>query len=368
MTTGNATKGSPTSDFYWHREWTGKDDPAHKAWNPYSVSISGKSQSKPSGYRTSTGAATTPYYVYVVPSNRPAAITTNLELKLVSAMADHIRDHSFNAAVFLAEMGQTLGLIGATLDGLHGIVQGTRARNIAMVTRAFSKMTTGTKLSTVAKSKVKAQDVSGALLATRYGWLPLLSDINEAMNAYATRMNGPRSLRYVRRVAGPREFATIPNPGIYGVSNPANKVFWRGQRMVRLEVEFLERLSIARSLGLYNPMSVLWEKMPWSFVFDWFIPIGRYFDTLGVIPFVDLKYMRSEYMRCTYNSWSGHPWLEKGYTFVGGHLNGFVVTVNRTIGTKLNVPPPGLKTISEAFSLVHLQNAAALIHQKVARR
>jgi hypothetical protein len=35
-------------------------------------------------------------------------------------------------------------------------------------------------------------------------------------------------------------------------------------------------------LGLTNPLNVAWELVPFSFVVDWFIPIGSFFD--GLVP------------------------------------------------------------------------------------
>lgn len=367
MTTGHKVSGIWGQGASYHaRTWSGGDDPAHKAWNPYTTSVAWYERTLTTGRQDSTGATVFSGYVYSPPQLSPGALSSNLELKLISKLVDDIRGHSFNAAVAAAELGQTKGLILNTLSGLRGIVQGAKARNIAMVTRAFAAMTSGRKLSTIAKSTVKAGDISGTVLATYYGWIPLFQDIYEAMRAYEVRTTGPRSIKFVRGITGPKEFQVIVNPGIYGAHRPANKIFWRGSRSVRLEVEFQEELSLARSLGLYNPAAVLWEKLPWSFVFDWFIPIGSYLDALGVIPFLRLRYMRSDFARATYNSWSGHPWLEPGYTYTGGSIVGETMTLNRTIGTQLNVPMPTLKTVGQALSLPHIRNAAALIHQAIA--
>lgn len=367
MTTGNRTSGTWTKGAsYRRRTWSGQDDPAHEAWNPYTTNVKWYERTLTTGRRNSTGALTYSGYVYSPTGDLPAALSSNLELKLISQLVDDIRGHSFNAAVAAAEFGQTTGLILNTLSGLRGIAQGAKARNIAMVSRAFAAMTSGKKLTTVAKSTVKAGDISGTVLATYYGWIPLFQDIFEAMRAHEVRTAGPRSIRFVRRITGPREFQTKVTSGVYGASKPANKIFWRGQRSVRLEVEFLEELSLARSLGLYNPASVVWEKIPWSFVFDWFIPIGSYLDALGVIPFLRLRYMRSDFARATYNSWGGHPWIENGYTYTGGSIVGENISLDRTIGTQLNVPMPTLKTVEQALSLPHIRNAAALIHQAIA--
>jgi len=53
----------------------------------------------------------------------------------------------------------------------------------------------------------------------------------------------------------------------------------------RKNVNTLERSELARKVGnqLYgfnNPLSVLWETTPFSFVGDWFFPIGDYLQEL----------------------------------------------------------------------------------------
>jgi hypothetical protein len=36
------------------------------------------------------------------------------------------------------------------------------------------------------------------------------------------------------------------------------------------------------SFGLLNPAAVAWELLPFSFVVDWFLPVGRYLEGLDV--------------------------------------------------------------------------------------
>lgn len=41
-------------------------------------------------------------------------------------------------------------------------------------------------------------------------------------------------------------------------------------------------LLLPAKVGLTNPLSVAWELIPFSFVVDWFLPIGKYLDALDV--------------------------------------------------------------------------------------
>ena len=36
---------------------------------------------------------------------------------------------------------------------------------------------------------------------------------------------------------------------------------------------------LANRLGLLNPISVAWELVPFSFLIDWFVPVGNYLDS-----------------------------------------------------------------------------------------
>jgi len=43
-----------------------------------------------------------------------------------------------------------------------------------------------------------------------------------------------------------------------------------------------------KRLGLLNPVAVLWEVVPLSFVVDWFIPIGTYLASLDAMAGVSI--------------------------------------------------------------------------------
>lgn len=41
----------------------------------------------------------------------------------------------------------------------------------------------------------------------------------------------------------------------------------------------------AAALGLNNPIAIVWEAIPYSFVIDWFFKVGKLLDTLSIQPF-----------------------------------------------------------------------------------
>lgn len=140
---------------------------------------------------------------------------------------------------------------------------------------------------------------------------------------------------------------------------------------VRYKVIFTESLSKPRELGLLDPASVVWEKLPWSFVFDWFIPIGTYLSDLSFFGAFKNSATKTVFQltECTLlniSCWKnnlppvGNDWLAN-MSYVGKRI-----VLTRTVGP-ISVPTPNMKTLEKAFSRTHLENAAALIHQQLGR-
>jgi len=126
-------------------------------------------------------------------------------------------------------------------------------------------------------SQLKAKDVAGRWLELQYGWIPLVSDSYEAMKAFEEISSGPRKKIFTAIVSKPISFEHSNSPGNF-------TAICRGKLSRRVQYEMYEEMSVARQLGVLNPLSVVWELVPYSFVVDWFVPFGTYLDNLGQIP------------------------------------------------------------------------------------
>jgi hypothetical protein len=104
---------------------------------------------------------------------------------------------------------------------------------------------------------------------------------------------------------------------------------------------------------------VAWELVPYSFVIDWFIPIGSYLDNLAVIPTLTGRSM-TMIVREWQASGVGTSKFHKGASATFRKVN-----VNRTTGGGLSLGTPSFKTLSEASSGKHIANAIALAHQRI---
>jgi hypothetical protein len=123
-----------------------------------------------------------------------------------------------------------------------------------------------------------------AWLALTYGWTPLLNDAKNAAETLAeiNLSEENRVIRVTARTGRPDlvihpNFSFSVNPAIEGIQSSQIKEsrfgVWRCKPTSWNNVG---------SLGLLNPASVAWELVPFSFVADWFLPIGRYLEGLDV--------------------------------------------------------------------------------------
>lgn len=113
-----------------------------------------------------------------------------------------------------------------------------------------------------------------------FGWMPLLGDCHTILN----KTFEPPSL-FVRRVYR-YTIERHSEQGRDGTSVNSGKctAYWtveyRGVTTGLVTVDAPAVQAIAQ-YGINNPTAAIWEAIPFSFVVDWFVPIGDYLDKLG---------------------------------------------------------------------------------------
>lgn len=119
--------------------------------------------------------------------------------------------------------------------------------------------------------------------------------------------------------------------------------------------------SISNHLNI-NWLEAGWEAYPFSFVADWFVPIGAYlastdlFDGIQVVSWHETSFYQEEYIITVDHNFG----LYGDYIFSGGKqvFTGKKITVNRVVlAGEPVLPPPQFKN---PFSLIHSANAVAL--------
>jgi hypothetical protein len=204
--------------------------------------------------------------------------------RLLEKILNKVKGHDFNLGVNAGQAKELVDMCSSTLNKL--------GRSILCVKRGDllgSLKALGVQRPRRGHVRFVADNLFGRWLEIQYGWLPTISDAYEAAKAFEQISNGPRTSRFV--VQG-----RIPIVDSYG-SAGALEGRIHGLRGVRLQFELYEEMSFARQLGLLDPLSVAWELTPYSFVVDWFIPIGNYLSDLAQIPYLNGRWLVTEFIR-----------------------------------------------------------------------
>lgn len=327
MTTGTSTTGvwdSPPNDkFHYAKSWSGTNgktitDRATRKpnWNPYVMSMgrmkssnanklgyldsfsggaykqvdnhsfetSGGSMPGTIGYRASTGSGT------LFPIAFPTS-TFNLfwgpsqEYTLLGRLLKKVNGHGLNLGVSLAEVDKLAGTVLSTLKTIAFGAEDLAKGNFARFARRFG---TDPPTRDVVRS-LKLKDIPGRFLEMQYAWIPTIQDCFEAATAFEALSNGPRQAVFRKTYRIGRDLTYNTN---YCRNLPQQVTISKTYLF-----EMYEEMDAFRQMGLTNPATILWERLPWSFVVDWFMPIGSYLDLIGQVPFMKGRWLETKSMK-----------------------------------------------------------------------
>lgn len=284
----------------------------------------------------------------------------NDQLSLLSKLQEQVRGHSFNAGIFLATGGQTIDLALDFLSKTYRCFRALKHGDLAEAARYFgmSSRSRNTR-------PLNTADVSSAWLELQYGWKPLLSDIHEAGKAWqqANRSSGSVLVSNVQKSLS-QPFSEVVDSTFSGAERSGTYFHKR-----RIICRYTSSSFAVHEIGLCDPLSIAWELLPWSFVADWFIPIGTYLDVINQMPIFDgAEFCTTDYYyvvsktrawgrKIEYSPPPIHlgPKYYASATYRGGQ-------VNRAVSSSIQVPRPSFKSADVALSKGHIENAIALIH------
>jgi len=367
MTQGSTKFGEfPNTDIGGSRQWSGVDMP--KGWrrlgikpeeHNYTLKKQTFKQSKSNLYNGSvllgSAYAMTPSQMPFLPSG---GVPANTRLEAWSRLATKIRGHDFDASIFMSESVLSVQLIVDTIRSLAAACRYCRLGQWGPMVRSLARSYSGPK-----KDREKWQramnkgDLAAALLAVRYGWTPMLNDVLEACKAFDALMGGKSlTFRASYKTGGSTKYGCTNSNGVV----TAEDVF-----RCHLKATLKEKVSMTRSLGLLNPIPTIYERIPFSFVLDWFIPVGTYLQEWAFFNGLEARY--TETLVVERNSrvskrptYSDSTW-PRSNGVVGGDFKSSSISLSRSIGTESPSLGVELKTASQAFSRVHIENAAALV-------
>lgn len=230
--------------------------------------------------------------------------------------------------VDLAEYKQTLSMVRSTLSALRKPLQ-TFANAWNTYMRAFTQKGS---VRNWRKNPV-LKDAPNAWLAFHFGVEPLIKDLHDLLE----RLNEPPKAALVSKTS---KQTLEYRSKAYGQT--IHETYRQHVRIAAHVKRKDETLSLVNDMGLINPLSITWELVPFSFVVDWFYPVGSYLNSLTDLLGYDIQ----------------NPYRTWYVTAIGSHTFG--------AGAVLPTDPCiGIPYVNEGFRMERAIGLPAMVSQYV---
>lgn len=351
--------------------------PVIEYWN--TVSAFGGDSTNKSGYMLSDAFMTTKYFPFVFSDQ------TRLENMVTRKLLSRLKDQDVNLGVAYAEHKKLaesfLSAVPRIAKAYLALKRGQLDQAVKQllpnadkyhdVTVYFSK--TGKRLKRPYTRRVGAAQAHSQWLELQYAWKPLINDIYGAAVAVAKANLHVSRNKVSASITQKQGDVVVVN--VMGQKKVIKtEIMTRNYIVTSQAVAYFSSDSIASaaSLGLTNPAEIAWELMPYSFVIDWFLPIGNYLSTLDAdYGHTFLGGSRTYYL---WRKFDGIVNLEPDIAYngkqfgVNGAFKGSGVTLQISRQPLTSFPRPPLPSFKNPFSLLHITNALALLRNLKTQR
>lgn len=184
---------------------------------------------------------------------------------------EKIKSQNVNLAQSVAEYRQTCSMFaGAARDIVRGFHSLRSGRALADFVKILQHPT-----------NTASKRIANRWLEYQYGFKPLLSDIYGTAELLATELNHGRPM-FVS-ASSKREKHSGGTKSVDGGNLPFSVHEWTEARIrARYLISDAKLKSLSQS-GLSNPLLLAWELVPYSFVVDWLLPVGRWLSVLDAL-------------------------------------------------------------------------------------
>lgn len=262
-------------------------------------------------------------------------------------MSSSARNNIANLANMVVEyQGLKTTIAQWAIGTLQTLIQGKKA-----VVRALTDLASDPK------------KISSAYLGYVYGVSPLISDTNKLIGEICEpgrtwrRYSGRASEKWTSESSGSNEFCS-----------------WTIKRTFRITVKNQVMVTGTQSAPIIqnhaqtNNLAAGWEFIPFSFVADWFVPIGTWLESLDLFEGVTVKnWHESRLYVETYEITLTHQSTYSNWDVEGGtqSFRGVLTRFRREI--KSGSPSLPLPKLKNPFSKGHVVNSLMLLIQQLKR-
>lgn len=264
------TKGYTSPEFRYSRTWV-RNGPGPKVPHPFYYKMAVIRRDKSEGWLTlDNGGAGT----------HPGSVPAALRLRLATKMREKAYE-SMQLGADIGEGAQTLQLISGLLRAVRSPLKtiGTYMRKAAR-RKKRAKRGVDEEDDATQWSSIPLKDVPEAFLGFQYGVRPLMGAIESACEIFQRPYprNRVRHSCETSYSDAPYFSSTWPTGYMCRSERVSHEVELKGSFVLKVDNP---HIFSAEQMGLLNVASVAWELVPFSFVVDWFIPVGRYVASLS---------------------------------------------------------------------------------------
>lgn len=305
-----------------------------------------------------------------IPSDPP--FNTELDGRAIRKLADRAGVDINNIAQDIVQFRQTTNMIANSAIRIAASVTALRRGNFsAAVQNLYSP-----KRQTYRNRPGPTRNTANNWLELQYGWKPLLQDIDGSMRSLAAFLHDTPVIRTVRASAHSEAKTKWPvrffnQPVDFGQSgNPLTNIGF-GNRISFQSVRYACRFRLDNSTkaflsqtGFTSPVNLAWELLPYSFVVDWFLPIGPYLESMSAFEGMEfLDGSKTIFIRnkdLAQVAFDGTLPRTPAYdSRIRALYDRDVVVVQRT--KLLSFPKQQFPQFKNPFSVTHAANALALL-------
>lgn len=297
----------------------------------------------------------------------PVVPTPNMENWALVKAKNKLKDQDFHLGNFIGEWHQTKDLLKTNA--------GRIAKTIEKFRRKYPKDFALARANQIGTLRKDLQcKIPSAWLELQYGWIPLMSDIYGAV-AHLHKTANRRGLANIVVTSSVEDNVSTVTSQNYQSPNEfysyKGTTEWISDRKVHVSLAYkISNWTVAElsSLGLLNPLEVVWETTRFSFVVDWFLPIGPWLGSLTGD--AGMEFVTGSVTKFSRSYHSGHYALSSNSANAsvisdGGPVcTGSLIDLSRTCLTA--TPFPGL-FVKNPISRLHVANAIALLVQAFRR-
>lgn len=297
-------------------------------------------------------------YLYSGANGNDGTFLSSYELlQLENKLMTKIRGHSFSYAVAVAQPKLTEEMIVSTIGRLAGAIKAVRKGNFL---RAINSLGVKAQKRHSFNTNVvqTSDDVARIWLEMQYGWKPLLMDVHDGAEALAYNLNVSQekflSQLKVKKTKLHHVYTSDGYANIDATAKHTRHIYVRWADKILGSAT----TSVSQNLGLTDPLSLVWEVIPFSFIADWFIPIGTFLENRYQSAGLVAQYMITDFWTVDTRVTGITPGLYSGCQGVNR-----IMTMTRT--PYVNLPLTKPKFHVPNVSSTHFWNSLALLRTAV---